>query len=68
MISNQGALDVYAAVSVALVVAFGVLVLISLLNITGKIRVPRRVMDVLLLAASLSIVAAIVAALLAVLL
>ncbi len=68
MIFEQGALDVYVAVSVALIVVFGVLLVISLLNISGRVRVPRRVMDVLLVAASLSVVAALVAALLAVLL
>jgi hypothetical protein len=59
---------VYVAVSVALIVVFGFLLVISLLNISGRVRVPRRVMDALLVAASLSVVAALVAALLAVLL
>jgi hypothetical protein len=68
LIFDQGALDVYVAVSVALIVVFGVLLVISLLNISGRIRVPRRVMDALLVATSLSVVAALVAALLAVLL
>ena len=67
MIFDQGALDQFAAVSVALVVVFGVLLVISLLNISGRIRMPHRVMDALLVAASLSVVAALVAALLAVL-
>ncbi len=58
----------YVAVSVALIVVFGVLLVISLLNISERMRVPRRVMDALLVAASLSVVAVLVAALLAVLL
>ncbi len=68
MIFDQGTLVVYAAVSVALIVVFGVLLLISLLNITGRIRLPRRVMDALLVATTLSIAAGVVAVLLAVLL
>ena len=67
MIFDQGALDVYVAVSVSLIVVFGFLLVISLLNISGRIRMPHRVMDALLVAASLSVVAALVAALLAVL-
>ncbi len=61
MTLDQGTLDVYAAVSVASVVVSGVLLLISLLNTTGRIRVPHRLMEALL-------VAAVVAVLLAVLL
>jgi hypothetical protein len=68
LIFDQGTLVVYAAVSVALIVVFGVLLLISLLNITGRIRLPRRVMDALLVATTLSIAAGVVAVLLAVLL
>jgi hypothetical protein len=64
---DQGALDVYAAVSVALVSVFGMLLIVSLLNAIGRIRVPRRMMDALLVVAILSAVAAVVAALLAVL-
>ncbi len=58
----------YVAVSVASIVVFGFLLVVSLLNISGRLRVPRRVMDALLVAASLCVVAALVAALLAVLL
>jgi hypothetical protein len=55
-------------VSVASVAVFGVLLIISLLHAIGRIRVPRRIMGALLVAAILSAVAAVVAALLAVLL
>lgn len=63
---DQGTLDVYAVVSGALVIVFSVLVIISLLNTTGWMRVPHRVMATLLVAALLSIAAAVVAALLTV--
>ena len=56
MIFDQGAPDVYAIVNVALIAVFGVLLVISLLNISGRLRVPRRVMDALLVAAALSVV------------
>ena len=58
----------YAAVSVASVVVFGVVLILSLLSITGRIRVPGRVMDALLVAGFFFIAAAFVSALLAVLL
>jgi hypothetical protein len=61
-------LDVYAAASAVLVSAFGILLIVSLLNAIGRIRVPQRMMDALLVVAIISFVAALVAALLAVLL
>jgi hypothetical protein len=68
LIFDQGTLDVYTAMSVALVSVFGVLLIVSLLNAFGWIRVPQRGVDVVLVAAIISLVAALVAALLAVLL
>jgi hypothetical protein len=68
LVFDQGALEVYAAVSVALVGVFGVLLIISLLHAVGRIHVPRRAHAALLGAVMISVVAAVVAALLAVLL